>query len=690
MSKIYKYLDSLEKDKQLFVDILNEKGILAEDNETFTQLVPKVDNLIKDNSEEIYDVIMIDYDGEILYKYSVDEFMKLKELPLPETTHENLTFQGWNWTLEDAKEFMQDRYNALVIGALYCTTDGTLTMKIKFEENDYRDPEVRFYAYPKDIEFTNGDYSIDWGDGTVEQETFTLFSSVSSQYGYGNINKKHSYKEPGEYTIKIKLNENFMLYSNESNGHYPTYLTGQYINSNSFSYYPDKVTELQLPENFCFIGGGSISQFNKITKINTPNSLHIPIYLREYYNAPWMGRTYFNLNNIKCIIINNGIDGIENTPYSSSFTDIPKVEYISLPKSFINASRMQKINATNLKYITTITPQTFINKGTCIISNLLNIRKFKIPNGTVSISSSDYSFYNNRFIKELFIPASVTKLNPQSLCTNCNTHIIFEDSKTLKEINNAFYYNYEKYFKGTITYNGFRDLTLANLSGMPIDELDLTNLNVTSISVLFCNKLKRIIGIEKLTNTSISTRGCTSLEEMSFPDTVTMTTEYQFKDCISLKKVILPINQKSKSSYTWDGADNLDTIIYTSDADIPNQFLCNTNAKNIIITGNVKVIKGNNFFQSSNLKYIKFPSTLTTMNSYTMYYCYNLRLLDFTDCLQIPTIENNFLDYCNKPTILVPKELFNSWIVASYWKNFKSYIYYIDDDGNYSQEEVVE
>ena len=45
----------------------------------------------------------IDYDGKLLYKYSMQELQNLTELPVPTVEHENLTFDEWNWTLEDLK-----------------------------------------------------------------------------------------------------------------------------------------------------------------------------------------------------------------------------------------------------------------------------------------------------------------------------------------------------------------------------------------------------------------------------------------------------------------------------------------------------------------------------------------------------------------------------------------------------------
>ena len=49
MSRVYDYLEKLEKDKQLFVDILNSKDITSSSDETFSTLVPKVSSMVDIN-----------------------------------------------------------------------------------------------------------------------------------------------------------------------------------------------------------------------------------------------------------------------------------------------------------------------------------------------------------------------------------------------------------------------------------------------------------------------------------------------------------------------------------------------------------------------------------------------------------------------------------------------------------------
>lgn len=128
------------------------------------------------------DVTFIDYDGSILYSYSLAEAQALTELPaLP--SHEGLVCQGWNWTLEAIKALNQP----VTVGAMYITDDGATRLHIRIAT-------VGRMTVPLYIGQTvSGGVSIDWGD---ESATETLS-------GTGNVNTSHTYAEPGDYVISL-------------------------------------------------------------------------------------------------------------------------------------------------------------------------------------------------------------------------------------------------------------------------------------------------------------------------------------------------------------------------------------------------------------------------------------------------------------------------------------------------------
>ena len=69
------------------------------------------------------DANFYDYDGTLLYSYTASEFSQLSSMPGgPNHSTDGLTFQEWNWTLADAKSYINE-CGRLVIGATYVPTD---------------------------------------------------------------------------------------------------------------------------------------------------------------------------------------------------------------------------------------------------------------------------------------------------------------------------------------------------------------------------------------------------------------------------------------------------------------------------------------------------------------------------------------------------------------------------------------
>lgn len=131
------------------------------------------------------DVVLRDYDGSLVASYSAEEFAALTELPSPQA-HDGLTFQGWNWSLADAKAFCA-LYGKVDICAIYITDDGCTRIKIVLTEGRLS-PYLGLGV--------NGTLDVDWGDGTTH-------SSVEGSDLETVVNTRHIYAAPGEYTIVI-------------------------------------------------------------------------------------------------------------------------------------------------------------------------------------------------------------------------------------------------------------------------------------------------------------------------------------------------------------------------------------------------------------------------------------------------------------------------------------------------------
>ena len=108
------------------------------------------------------DVNFYDYDGTLLYSYTVEEAKTLTELPsLP--SQPGLVCQGWNYDLETIKS-----YNRPVdVGANYTTDDGKTRLYIRIAAEGRMNVPLSFYQSRPD------GVAIDWGDGTDTETVST-------------------------------------------------------------------------------------------------------------------------------------------------------------------------------------------------------------------------------------------------------------------------------------------------------------------------------------------------------------------------------------------------------------------------------------------------------------------------------------------------------------------------------------
>ena len=80
-------------------------------------------------------LLLVDWDGTLLYSYTYEDAQQISEFPDP-PTHEGLTFQSWNWSEVIAKTWLQNhRGGQIRVGAIYTPTDGQ-------DHNYWRSPRL--------------------------------------------------------------------------------------------------------------------------------------------------------------------------------------------------------------------------------------------------------------------------------------------------------------------------------------------------------------------------------------------------------------------------------------------------------------------------------------------------------------------------------------------------------------------
>lgn len=132
------------------------------------------------------DINFWDYDGTLLYSWTLAELATKTELP-PLPSHDGLICQGWNWTLQD----IQDAGRELDIGALYITDDGKTRLYVDVDTETWDDFVLNYWQGQKNAT------TVDWGDGTTPETV--------NDYSY--IEHRHVYASRGSYVITMSVKE---------------------------------------------------------------------------------------------------------------------------------------------------------------------------------------------------------------------------------------------------------------------------------------------------------------------------------------------------------------------------------------------------------------------------------------------------------------------------------------------------
>lgn len=291
------------------------------------------------------DVDFIDFDGRLLYSYTASEFLALTELP-PNPSYPGLTAQGWNWTLADAKEYVND-IGGLVIGQLYLPNDGATHISITIDTDcpvNNRNFSIAFKSS------TSNNVTIDWDDGTIE----TVGSTSTTLY-------PHSYISSGDYDIKIIVNSGNIILNGDAAGGNPTaygplYYMGLSIKSIMF--------------------GNGISELGRYAFRNAYNlkMVTLPNYAISFNYSP------FYETGLTCLVTPDNTQAIDNACFGSMHL----AKYVSLSK----------------------TTSVLSGKGGNLWYGNSNIKKVYIPPAITYLTSGAIGTCYN--LKKIIIPSWIT------------------------------------------------------------------------------------------------------------------------------------------------------------------------------------------------------------------------------------------------------------------------------------------
>ena len=356
------------------------------------------------------DVNFYDYDGTLVASYSLSEAQSLIALP-DGPTHDGLTFQGWNYTLEKVKAFTRP----MNVGAMYITDDGKTRLHIRIAAEGRMN--VPLYISQT---VANG-VTIDWGDG----------SATETLAGTGNVNTTHTYANIGDYVITLDpvdgctlgfgdgTDSCCVLGSTDSNNSvYCNMLQDVQVGvgvtsiGNSAFYGCYSLASITIPDGVTSIGNSALSYCYLLASVTIPDS------------ATSIGNSVFDgCNSLASITIPDSVTSIGGRAFSGWYS----LTSVTIPDSVTSISDSMFFECFSLTSVTI--PDSVTSIGDSAFYNCSSLTSVTIPDSVTSISDSMFS--ECYLLANIIIPDSATSIG-NSVFDGCNSlaSITIPDSVT--------------------------------------------------------------------------------------------------------------------------------------------------------------------------------------------------------------------------------------------------------------------
>ena len=290
-----------------------------------------------------------DYDGTILYSYTVDEAAALTELPpLPE--HSGLVCQGWNWSLGSIKAMGR----AVEVGAMYITDDGKTRIYIHLEDGR---TSPMLGCCP------NGTVTVDWGDGT-EPDTLTGTSTSTVQW-----TPTHEYGAAGDYVIKLTVSGSVGFAGANSSNQYSYLLRYSSGADGRNRVYQNAIQKVEIGDGVTSIGNYSFQNCYSLSTITMPD----------------------------------GMTSIGNSMFSNCYS----LSSVTIPDSVTSISNNMFQYCYSLSSVTI--PDGVTSIGTGAFGYCYKLRSITIPDSVTSIRN--YAFQYCYTLWSITIPDGVTSIS---------------------------------------------------------------------------------------------------------------------------------------------------------------------------------------------------------------------------------------------------------------------------------------
>lgn len=363
------------------------------------------------------DVNFIDYDGTLLYGYTLEEMQALTALPdLP--SHDGLTCQGWNWTLAGIKALGR----SVTVGATYITNDGKTRLYIRIVAEGRM--SVPLYW---DQTVSDG-ISIDWGDGSIPQ-TFS---------GTGSKNTTHTYATVGEYIITLDPTEGCTVrLGDQSSTHCVLGPTG-----NTGKVYSNMLYKVEIGRGVINLNIGAFNNCYSLISVTIPASVisiqsHVFQYCYSLLSAVIpsgvtnIGNNAFSYCGLlSSVAIPDGVTGIGNY----AFADCYSLDNVTIPNGVtsIGDSAFSGCAITSI-----LIPDGVTTIGNSAFYYCRALASVTIPNSVTTIG--DNAFSNCRALTDIELPSSVTSIGDGAFKYCCSLSNIVLPMGITRIVDSAFY-----------------------------------------------------------------------------------------------------------------------------------------------------------------------------------------------------------------------------------------------------------
>lgn len=340
--------DSTMAIKQAIIDKGGEVGDLTTYADAITNL-PSGGGDTNPTAEK-NDVTFYDYEGTILHSYTAKEFLALSEMP-PLPRHQGLICQEWNWSFEDAMEYVAE-YGVLDVGATYITDDGKTRLYIRIAAEGRMDVSLKIQQTE-----ANG-VTIDWGDG----------SATESLDGTGIKSITHRYASIGDYMISLDVNSGDLSFGGKG----VAYCVMGNTNING-RVYCSMLQKVEIGAGVKTIDLASFNYCSSLASVTIPNSV-----------TAINNQAFQNCSSLSFVVLPQNITSFGSNLFSACST----MTSVAIPKLHIHLPSSMFYNCYNLSYI--VIPY-LIGNNAGMFSNCNSLSSIVITKETTNIPATTFN-----------------------------------------------------------------------------------------------------------------------------------------------------------------------------------------------------------------------------------------------------------------------------------------------------------